>query len=173
MLDAYEQHSKRKLIAIVVAVIVIAGVVVFADQLKAKGSQSDTTQQTASTATPADNATTTPVASDATSTPTATSDGSVKDGTYTATSNYQVPHGEESIKVNVTLSGGTVTAVSIQNSENDRDSEFYQEEFTANYKSAVVGKKISGLQISSVSGASDTTDGFNQALEQIASQAQA
>jgi uncharacterized protein with FMN-binding domain len=172
MLDAYEQHSRRKLIAIVVTVIVIAGVVVFVDRLKAKGSQTDTTQQAAATSTPAET-TTTPAATTPTDSSATSATSSVKDGTYTASSSYQVPHGQESIKVDVTLSGGTVTAVSIQNSANDRDSEFYQEQFAANYKSAVVGKKISGLQISSVSGASDTTDGFNQALEQIASQAQA
>lgn len=171
MIDAYEQHSKRKLIAIMVAVVVIAGVVLFADHLKASSSASNMTQQTALT--PTESATTTPATTDSTSSSTATGDGSVKDGTYTATSGYQVPHGQESIKVNVTLSGGTITAVSVSNSENDHDSAFYQEEFTQGYKSAVVGKKISGLHISSVAGASDTTDGFNQALEQIASQAQA
>jgi uncharacterized protein with FMN-binding domain len=99
--------------------------------------------------------------------------GSYKDGTYTATSNYQVPHGSESIKVNLTLKGGVVTSSSVQNSENNFDSAQFQEGFAATYQSYVVGKKISGLQLGAISGASDTTAGFNEALSQIASQAQA
>lgn len=169
-MDAYERHSKRKLFATVVAVLVIAGVVLLADHIKTTGAQSETSQQIAATTAPTE---TTPTSTDSSGASTTVSDGSIKDGSYSATSDYQVPHGEESIKVNVTLSGGTITNISIQNSENDGDSAFYQEEFASSYKSAVVGKKISGLSLSNIAGASDTTAGFNQALEQIASQAQA
>jgi hypothetical protein len=37
----------------------------------------------------------------------------------------------------------------------------------------VVGQKISDLNLDSVAGASDTTSGFNEAVAQIAQQAQA
>jgi uncharacterized protein with FMN-binding domain len=127
---------------------------------------SDTTSQTLGT-----NTASTDTTSSDTST-TASTDG-LKDGTYSATASYFVPPGQESIKVSLTLSGGTITDVSVVNSENDHDSAEFQADFTDGYKTKVVGQKISGLQISSVAGASDTTDGFNEALSQIQSEAQA
>jgi len=174
MLDTYEQNSKKKLAATIVAVIIIAGVVVFADMLKSKSSTAATatTQPpTQSVASDSSSANTT-AATDTTSSST-TSSGSFKDGTYSATSSYFVPNGNESIKVTVTLSSDKITDVSIVNSASDHDSAAYQADFTDSYKTYVVGKKISGLQIKSVAGASDTTQGFNEALNQIASEAQA
>lgn len=179
MLDTYEQNSKKKLIATIVTVVVIAGIVVVADMLKNKSSIADVaSQQTAQAVTPAtDQAVTstqtTNSADTSSSTATSTSSSAIKDGTYSATADYYVPHGTESIKVNVTLSGGTITDVSIANSESDHDSAEYQAEFSSSYKSYVVGKKISGLQLSNVAGASDTTEGFNEALDKIAAEAQA
>jgi Flp pilus assembly pilin Flp len=169
MLETYEKNSRKKLIATVVAVIVIAGVVVLADMLKSKDSTADTqaTSQTLGTNT---DTTSTDTMSD---TSTSTNSDGLKDGTYSASASYSVPPGQESIKVSLILSGGTVTDVSVVNSGNDRESAEFQDDFTSSYKSKVVGQKISGLQISSVAGASDTTEGFNQALSQIASEAQA
>jgi len=169
MLETYEKNSKKKLIATVVAVIVIAGVVVLADVLKSKDSAAETQTTSQSVATDSADTSTTPD----TATSTSTDSSGVKDGTYSATESYSVPPGQESIKVSLTLSGGTITDVSVVNSGNDRESAEFQNEFASSYKSQVVGQKISGLQISSVAGASDTTDGFNQALSQIAAQAQA
>lgn len=96
-----------------------------------------------------------------------------KDGTYSAGSDYYVPNGSESIKVTLTLKGGVVTGSQVQNSENDRESVFYQEEFASQYKSYVVGKNIAHIHLSYVAGASDTNQAFNDALDQIKSQAQA
>jgi uncharacterized protein with FMN-binding domain len=175
MLDTYEQNSKKKLVATIIAVVVIAGVVVLADVFKSKSSTADSTaaQTTTQTAPTDSSATDTTAASTATDTSGSTTTGSYKDGTYSASSSYDVPAGTESIKVTATISGGTITDVSIVNSESDHDSAEYQADFTDSYKTAVVGKKISGLQISSVAGASDTTEGFNEALTKIASEAQA
>lgn len=106
------------------------------------------------------------------SAPAANSSG-YKNGTYTASSDYYVPHGYESIAVSLTVNNGTVSDVSIQNSENNGTSAFFQENFSGVYKSQVVGRKLSGLQISDVSGASDTTRAFNTALNQIENQVQA
>ncbi len=103
-------------------------------------------------------------------TPTITSN--YKDGSYTATSNYFVPHGSEAIKVNATLQSGVVASISVSNSENDFDSASYQESFSTAYKSHVLGKKINGLQLDVIAGASDTTQAFNEALSRIASKAQ-
>lgn len=173
MLETYERHAKLKLITTVVTILVIAGVVVFADHLKAQSSVGITASLTNQSAT-----STTPSTTSASSTSTAstnattTNSSGYKDGTYTATSDYFVPPGQESIKVNLTLSSGTITSVSIQNSEGDRDSALFQENFASQYKQYVVGKKISSLRLGVIAGASDTTQGFADALSQIAAKAQ-
>lgn len=178
MLQTYEQHSKKKLIATVLAVMVIAGMVVFADAVKSGKFSDEIAEHTNShsqtslavkTPAVATNASTTT----SSTTPASTTNSGYRDGTYSATQSYYVPHSNESIKVDLTLSGGVITDISIQNSEGDRDSAAYQQDFAASYKSYVVGKKISGLQLSVIAGASDTTQGFADALSQIATQAQA
>jgi len=101
------------------------------------------------------------------------STGSYKDGTYTATNDYIVPSGNESITVKLTVKNNVVTDSEITNSENDRDSAEFQESFADEYKSEVVGKNVGSVQLSFVAGASDTTDAFNQAVQDIANQAKA
>jgi uncharacterized protein with FMN-binding domain len=174
MLTTYEKHPQRKLAATILAIVVVAGSVVFVDYVKAKSATAHVA--TAQISTPAV-ATTSPPATTPTGTPTPTTAAAntsgYKDGTYTASSQYYVPHGSESIKVNLTLSNGVITGASIQNSESNRDSALYQQDFASTYKSYVVGKKISNLQLDNVAGASDTTQGFDNALAQIAARAQA
>jgi uncharacterized protein with FMN-binding domain len=179
MLDTYEQNSKKKLIATVVAVVVVAGVVVLADIFRSKDSTvdmtgtKDTSQTLGSNTSESGTSAGSETTNDTGTSGGTTSSGSLKDGTYSASASYFVPAGQESIKVNLTLSDGTISDVSVVNSESDHDSAEFQADFTNGYKAQVVGKKISGLQISSVAGASDTTDGFNEALTKIASEAQA
>lgn len=172
MLNVYEQHSRRKLIATILSIIVIAGVVVFADHIKntnpAAGSTLTQTQSSSPT-----NPTTTSTPSSANPTTGPTNSSIYKDGSFAATSDYSVPHGSESIQVSLTLKGGVITDASIQNSEGNPESASYQQDFTSTYKNYVVGKKISGLRLGIVAGASDTTQGFDDALSQIASKAQA
>jgi uncharacterized protein with FMN-binding domain len=177
MLNAYEQHSKRKLIATILSIVVIAGSVVVADHIKNATPTADSTQTAATTdtttspGTSSTTDTTTPTTTDNSSS--STSSSSYKDGTYSASSSYFVPHGNESIEVDLTLKDGVITTASIQNSEGDHESAAYQEDFASAYKSFVVGKKISDLQLGVIAGASDTTQGFEDALSQIASKAQA
>ncbi|MDB5170138.1 MAG: hypothetical protein JWN82_534 [Candidatus Saccharibacteria bacterium] len=171
MQQSYGDQSKAKLIGGIVAVLVVAGVVLLADHLKAK-----TVANGVGTAQVLPTGGTTSSASTAGSTnPTGTSSttSSYKDGTYSAGSAYYVPHSQEEIKVTLTIKDGVITDSSIINSEGDRDSAAYQQEFEFGYKSQVVGKSISGLSLSRISGASDTTQGFNDALAQIANQAKA
>lgn len=165
--QSYENRSKLKLISTVVAVIVIAGIIVVADHLKSEQAEAGGVRQPSSTVAASNTATTASTAD--TSAPTA----SYTDGTYTATSDYYVPHGYENIKVTVTIKSGIITSSSIVNSEGDRDSAGYQQDFAAVYQHYVVGKSLNGLSLSRVSGASDTTQGFNDALQQIANQAKA
>jgi len=171
MLETYEKNSKKKLVATVLTVLVVAGSVVFADHFKSERAEKTTVSvPTTSQTAPAVATTTAPTTTTST---TATASSSTSTGTFTASSNYYVPHGNESIQVSLTVRGGVITSASIQNSEGDRESASYQEDFAASYKTYVVGKKISGLQLSTIAGASDTTQGFNDALTQIASKVQA
>jgi hypothetical protein len=177
----------RKQVATVAAVLIIALVVIIADQMKTKATASTSfVAVTSPTSTTTDTATSSPTTSVGAATPSASTptpaqvkatsavaSSPYKNGSYSAASDYNVPRGSESIQVNVTLNGGIVTAVSIQNSENDNTSAQYQADFTAAYKRNVVGKNISGLRLNTISGASDTTQGFNYALSQIVAKAQA
>jgi uncharacterized protein with FMN-binding domain len=184
MLETYHKQAKRKLAATVISLVVIAGVVVYVDHTKALQTTpiASTTQTGQSAATPSssssssgsnstnssDSTSTTGSGSSSSSTPAS----GYKDGSYSVSSDYYVPHGYESITVNLTLQNGKITGASIQNSEGDPESARFQEDFASAYKSYVVGKSISGLQLGVVSGASDTTQGFNDALSQIATKAQ-
>jgi hypothetical protein len=148
MQPTYERQSKTKLIATILTIVVVAGLVLVIDNLKSK----NTSTAQVSTA------------------PAATSTQSTE---TTPSSDYFVPHGNESIKVSLTLKDGVVTSSNVQNSEGDPDSARFQEDFASSYKSFVVGKKISDVRLGAIAGASDTAQGFNDALEQITSQAQA
>ncbi len=173
MRPSYEQHSKGKLIGTVIAIIVIAGIVLVIDHLKSNRASGATPSIVTTTAQPTQ-ATPVTMASTTSATPASSaSSGTYKDGTYSATSRYYVPHGNEEITVDVTLKNGVITDSSVTNSEGNRDSASYQQDFTAAYKNYVVGKHISTLKLGNISGASDTTHGFNDALTQIVSKAQA
>ncbi len=94
-----------------------------------------------------------------------------KDGIYSTMGNYTAPSGAESIDVTLTLKDGVVEAASVKANAENPISKKFQDGFVASYKSLVVGKKIADLSLSKVSGASLTTDGFNEALEELKTQA--
>jgi uncharacterized protein with FMN-binding domain len=174
----HEQHSQAKLLATVVSVIVIAGVVIIADHIKSKSpSMTALSPTTSVTTTPSSGSTNnSSTGSSTTTTPSSsspTSSGGFTDGTYSATSDYFVPSGNQSIKVNVTLKSGVITAASVSQSESDPTSAEFQQGFASQYKSYVVGQKIDGLQLSVIAGASDTSQGFANALSQIENKAKA
>jgi uncharacterized protein with FMN-binding domain len=94
-----------------------------------------------------------------------------KDGTYSATGNYISPGGAETISVTLTLKDGIVTAAEVVPQATRPISVTLQNDFAANYKVQVIGKNIEGLQLGKISGSSLTPKGFNNALEQIRTQA--
>ncbi len=96
----------------------------------------------------------------------------LKDGTYTANGTYQSPGGNESIDVTVTLKDSKIVSSSAEPQAASRESMEFQDEFVSNYKKHVIGKDIASLKLSKVSGSSLTSQGFNQAIEKIKSQAQ-
>lgn len=96
-----------------------------------------------------------------------TTDGSYKDGQYTAATTYRTPGGAEQISVTLTVAGNTINAVDISQQGDSRESKEYQSMFAGAYQSHVVGKKIGEVNLSRIAGASLTSGGFNDALEQI------
>jgi len=93
-----------------------------------------------------------------------------KDGTYSANGEYFV-EGKEVIGVSLTVQNDIITDVSVTPQARDKTSKGYQLMFVDNFKSQVIGKKIADLKLGKVSGASLTTQGFNNAVSIIKSQA--
>ncbi len=123
------------------------------------------------TSTPA-STTTTPAATSTTPTTTTTSSSAYKDGQYSASMSYRVPHGEtNNITVHVTVKDGSVVSVSTDNTYQDGESGMYIDSFKSGISGAVVGKSLSGLSVSYVGGASLTSFAFNDALDTIRSDA--
>ena len=103
----------------------------------------------------------------------AVSSSTYADGEYTATGSYTTPGGRESVTVTLTLGNDVVTAVNVDGSAKQGDSLRYQSEFIENIASQVVGVAIDDLDVSKVAGSSLTSSGFNDAISQIAAEAQA
>ncbi len=98
---------------------------------------------------------------------------SYKDGTYSATGNYDSPGGPDSLKVTLTIKSGVVTSSSVVMYPGDRRSAKYMQMFESGYQAQVVGKNLGSIYLSYVSGSSLTPIGFNDALNKIKSQAKA
>lgn len=93
--------------------------------------------------------------------------GTLKDGEYSADASYATPGGNESIGVTLTLKGGTIEDINLQQHATGGETAEYQSKFASGYRQLVVGKKISTINLSRVAGSSLTSNGFNDALEQI------
>ena len=94
-----------------------------------------------------------------------------KDGTYTAVGTYAYHAGTESIGVTITLKDGVVDEISVEEMAKAPMSKQMQADFAANYKTEVVGKNIDEVKLGKVSGSSLTPIGFNQAVDNIKTQA--
>jgi len=96
-----------------------------------------------------------------------------KDGTYSATGSYMSPGGQDQVTVTLTLKNDLISSVSVTPQASDRTSARYQNMFMSNYQQYVLGKDISSVHLTTVSGSSLTPNGFNDALAQIETQAKA
>ena len=101
------------------------------------------------------------------------SSSALKDGTYTATGDYQSPGGPAAVAVEVTLKSGTITAVKVEPKAADPTAQQYERQFAGGIGGVAVGKPIEGLQVGAVSGSSLTSQGFEKALASIRSEAAA
>ena len=102
-----------------------------------------------------------------------TTSGTYTDGTYDASGSYQSPGGNETIEVELTLADNIVTAVTVTGEGATPDSKRYQGEFISGISAEVVGKNIDEIQVDKVAGSSLTSGGFNDAVEQIKTEATA
>ena len=102
-----------------------------------------------------------------------TTSGTYTDGTYDASASYQSPNGTESIDVEITLADNVITAVTVTGNGESPDSQRYQGEFENGIADVVVGKNIDEISDDKVAGSSLTSGGFNDAIEQIKSEATA
>lgn len=166
-MDYSSTNRKRELVATLAVLIIIVAIVGAAHAANSK--QPTTTVASTSSHTP----TTTMPTSGSSNTSTTSTNGGFTDGTYTATGVYNSPGGEEEITVSVTLKDGVVTATSAQSGANDPNAQEYQDQFIAVYKQSVIGKNIVDIDLSRVAGSSLTSQGFNDAIQQIESKAQA
>ena len=94
-----------------------------------------------------------------------------KDGTYSADGTYTSPNGQETVGVELTLAGDKVSAVNITVHPSNPNTKKFQGEFASGIAAQIVGKDIDDLNVSKVAGSSLTSGGFNDAVEQIKSQA--
>ena len=80
---------------------------------------------------------------------------------HAATVSYEAPPGKEEVTFSVTVApDGTITSAASQGKGAHPKSVRYQETFAAGISGAVVGKKISELDVRAVGGASLTTAAF-------------
>ncbi|MDQ0849605.1 uncharacterized protein with FMN-binding domain [Arthrobacter sp. B3I9] len=93
--------------------------------------------------------------------------GSYRDGTYSADGNYVSPNGQETVGVQLTLAGGSVSDVVITPHPSNPNTKKFQGEFSSGIKAQIVGKKLDEIKVSKVAGSSLTSGGFNQAVEKI------
>lgn len=93
-------------------------------------------------------------------------------GLYAGNGTYTSPNGRENIVVFVTLAeGGVVTDVSVTPGANNPTVAFYQGEFAEGIAAEAVGRHLDELNVTRVAGSSLTSGGFQEALEQIRSDA--
>lgn len=101
------------------------------------------------------------------------STGNYVDGVYEAEGSYSNPGGLSTVKVEVTLADGVISVVKVTPEATNGTSKGFQQKFASGIAPAAVGKSIDELDISKVSGSSLTSQGFNQAIDQIKADASA
>jgi len=146
------------IVIVLIGIVATAVIVINMD----KGTDTETTQTTD---------TTTPASDTDTNTDAVTS--AYKDGTYSATGSYSSPGGRESIKLTVTIKDGIIVSTSLDEKASNGEAKEYQDDFDSGYKTLVVGKNIDEVSLSRVAGSSLTSNGFNDALDEIKSDAKA
>ena len=173
--------TKNKVFVVIGSVALLAtaglgGAFLFADKSTSASttgtaSSSTTSSTTSNAPTNTSNATTTTAD---TSTTSSSSTSSYKDGTYTASTSYSVPHGAtNSLSATVAISGGKITSVTTNDNYTDHESAMYISDFESSVSSEASGTSLADASFSRIGGASLTTEAFNTVLDTVRSQATA
>lgn len=93
------------------------------------------------------------------------------DGDYSAEGSYSNPGGESTVRVALTISDGTISKVEVTPEATNGTSKQYQAQFAGGISQEVVGKSLDDLDVSKVAGSSLTSQGFNDAIDQIKAEA--
>ncbi|ROQ39766.1 hypothetical protein EDF46_1398 [Frondihabitans sp. PhB188] len=99
--------------------------------------------------------------------------GTYEDGAYTEQGTYSSPGGQEVISVTLTIASDTVKAVDVKTVKADPTATQYEAKFIGGISDAIVGTKIDDLNVTNVAGSSLTSQGFDDALSKIKSDATA
>ncbi len=99
--------------------------------------------------------------------PAATTTYIYKDGTYTSKGSYNSPAGAEQIDVTVVLKDDMIADVTVKSLATIDASKNWQGKFIGGLKAEVVGKKLSEVTLTKVSGSSLTPKGWNDAVAKI------
>jgi hypothetical protein len=98
-------------------------------------------------------------------------EGGYADGDYEAEGSYINPGGQSSVKVALTLSDGTISDVTVTPEATNGTSKQFQTKFAGGIADEVVGKSLDDLDVTKVAGSSLTSEGFNDAIDQIKAEA--
>ena len=117
----------------------------------------------------------TPAAGAASSAPAAAASSasgtSFTDGDYSATGAYNSPGGQSEIEVRLTLKSGVVTALTVVPKAENPTAKTYEQQFASGVDALVIGKKLTDLNVTTVSGSSLTSQGFDAAIATIEAKA--
>ena len=163
----YKPNKWPKIIGLgLVSVAILAALLFYFIGLnKDSGGTASSANQSTTGATPST------VSGTATNTPATAGSAASPTGSYSATASYSVPHDTNSIAVTVTLANGVISNITTQDSFSSNESARYISRFNSVVKSSVIGKTLAQAQVFQVSGSSDTSTGFDDALASIASKA--
>lgn len=95
-----------------------------------------------------------------------------EDGEYSAVGTYVSPGGLQTIDLTVTIENNVIVATSLQSEEADAESQGYINQFIGGYEVEVIGREVNEVELSRIAGSSLTSNGFNDALNDIREQAQ-
>jgi len=96
-----------------------------------------------------------------------------KDGTYSVEGEYTSPGGAEKINVTLVLKDDVIVDATVKSLATLPASVNWQGKFVSGVKAEVVGKKLSEVTLTKVSGSSLTPKGWNDAVAKIMVQAKA
>lgn len=92
---------------------------------------------------------------------------SLTDGRYSALGRYRSPGGASAVDVDLTLKDGVVTALTVTPKAENPTAQQYESRFASGIDAQAVGKRITELNVSKVSGSSLTSKGFDAAIAAI------